>query len=757
MSYRFSEAAIDNKDFELEKSDKIHTCLLNNNRNDIFKAISFLQSNEKFLYIHGFIGTGKRQFVNYVCEYLAKDVIKLEYYCKESTVCDDILLYFMNSIDKYSNTKTLNFNAKITTVSTKFMNFISTIKKPVLIVLHTFDNILDDNKTNIQEMLVKCLKESNTKIIITTKALIPNILKDIDEDCNVFLKGFSKQIFDDFLKINGIEASEKQKEVFFELTRGYYFYTALSVKIIQALNISLPEFIQKIKNASSNLDTYLGEFYISLIPPSIRNFFWFLHSLRHGISLNALAVLDIYDEFSIQYLKSNMIIFQDDENIYLQDYFAQNVELIIPDNVEIKLHKYIIGIYEEQLKENLANRAILISRQALRAEIDYHSRCIQAIESDNTDGKILTKKNISTNTNLSKDRESDIRQNPSDLSLSKLVDEAKSLAAEDNFKDAIDKFKAILNLENIDSTTLLDIRINLARIYSSTRNFQNAIHYYELAEAYYKSHKELINLNYLYYEMTDLYYKMYKHQRAIETIKKVIYSIDTPQSLMVSACTLLGNIYSDQNNPAEAFSYYQKALDSLDSNVDDSTLAELYFKFALANDDKNDIRNAFEYYNKCISITKNNKYLALAYSNLGSCYYDQGNDEDALNCLLKAYELEKSHNNYDGIYYTALHIAQIYNNRHSELAYSYLKDAKQSAEFLNEAFYITEAHIALGDYYYNISDKSEEALIEYCSAKQVARNSQEEIDLKNIEKRINDMKLRMNKKTYSEIIKKYGE
>ena len=52
-------------------------------------------------------------------------------------------------------------------------------------------------------------------------------------------------------------------------------------------------------------------------------------------------------------------------------------------------------------------------------------------------------------------------------------------------------------------------------------------------------------------------YKTYKNDRAIETIKKVIYSVDTPQSLMVSACTLLGNIYSDINNPQEAFSYYQ--------------------------------------------------------------------------------------------------------------------------------------------------------------------------------------------------------
>ena len=57
---------------------------------------------------------------------------------------------------------------------------------------------------------------------------------------------------------------------------------------------------------------------------------------------------------------------------------------------------------------------------------------------------------------------------------------------------------------------------------------------------------------------------MYKSERAIETIKKVIYSVDTPQSLMVSACTLLGNIYTAQKNTDDAYLYYQKALASMD-------------------------------------------------------------------------------------------------------------------------------------------------------------------------------------------------
>ena len=117
--------------------------------------------------------------------------------------------------------------------------------------------------------------------------------------------------------------------------------------------------------------------------------------------------------------------------------------------------------------------------------------------------------------------------------------------------------------KELDLTTLVEVRSNLAKLYKQIGEYSKAAHYYELLETYYEQHKEFINLNYLYYDMTDLYFKMYKNERAIETIKKVIYSVDSPQSLMVASCTLLGNIYSDMNEPQEAFSYYQKALQSL--------------------------------------------------------------------------------------------------------------------------------------------------------------------------------------------------
>ena len=747
MSYNFLETSFDlNNVTELPISDKIHPLLLKNNDSEIKKAIEFLNSKEQFLYIHGFLGTGKRQFINYVTSFLQKDVLKLEYYCKESTVCDDILLSFIDTTEKTAQSKAVNLNAKITTLAVKFQAQLASLKKPVIIILHSYDDISDENKSLVVDCFSNVLKNDNIKLIVSTRAMIPAVLGETKFDRKIFLKAFSKDIFREFLSENQLTCTDTTFEDFYKYTRGYYYYTALAVKIIQAMKISLNEFLEKFALSGMSFDSYLGMTYINLIPNTIRNFFWFLRTIRHGITTNALAIFELYDEFSVEYLKSNLMIFMVNETIYVQDYFQQNIDISIPTKTEIKLHKYIISIYEKQLKEPLQTREILISRQALRSEIEFHNECIKNLEQGLK----------STPTPEDKQNEATVNKEkpvlPQDVN-SKL-EEARKLAEENKKTEAIEKYLDILDDEKLDIQTLNEVRLKLANLYKEIEAYSKAQYYLERVETYYKKNNEVINLSYLYYELTKIYFLMYKSERAIETIKKVIYSVDTPQSLMVSACTLLGNIYTAQKNTDDAYLYYQKALASMDENTPDKTLAELYFKYALASDDRGDEKTAFEYYTKCAVLSNDNPYKSLAYSNMGACYFDNGNLCDARDCLKKAYEIEKNNNDYDGIYYNASQLAEVLVKMHDENALEYLKEAKQAAEFLNEDFYIMKADVALGDFYYNIPAQHKNALKEYFKARKIAELIGE--DVQEINSRINDMKLRMKNNEFSEIENKYG-
>lgn len=751
MDYNFLRKTVDINNLILPNSDKINPILIKNHNKEIKKGLEFFSSEIKLLNVHGFLGTGKRQFINYISDFLEDDVIKLEYYCKEATVCDDIILNFLEDLEKIFPSKTTTLNAKITTLNIKFLQQISTIKKPVIIILHSFDDIVEENLSLIKNFLIKTLKETNIKLIISTRALSPTVLDDSITEKKIFLKALNKDIFKEFLISNKIEATDTTYEDFYKYTRGYYYYVALSIKIIQAMKISLTEFLQKFNQSEINFDAYLGLTYINMIPVAIRNLFWFLRTIRHGLSLNALAVFEIYDEFSLEYLKTNLMIFYADDTVFVQDYFLQNIDLSIPKKTEIKLHKYIIRIYEEQLKYNLQDRVLKISRQAMRAEIEYHKSSIQKLSNNTNEDK---------NNDLP-EKEENLTTTPTETTkiekdISEQIEQALTLASNNKNTEALDILNNLLEKDNINLQTLIEIRLNLAKIYKKIEDYKNAQHYYELVKIYYESHKEVINLNYLFYEITDLYYKTYKNDRAIETIKKVIYSVDTPRSLLIDSCILLGNIYLDTNNLNQALDYYKKALSSLD-NDQKNVMPELYFKIALINDELEFDNEAFEFYNKCISITKNNSYIALAYSNLGSCYFDNYNNDDAIFCFKKAYSLEKSSNNYEGIYHNAMYIAKILVQENPSKALKYLLEAKKYAEFINEDFYLLESSLALGDFYYSDKKINKEALIEYFNAYKLSLGLYEESEIEKIKRRIEDMRLRMNEKEFNEIENTYGK
>ena len=750
MEYKYLDSLYNKDDIVLPASDRIDRFLLKNHNSDVMKAVDFLKSDGRLLYIHGFLGTGKRQFINYISEFLSKDVILLEYYCKPSTVCDDILLSFIDVIEKNSLSKAISHTAKVTTLAVKFQQYISSIKKPFVIILHSYDDIAKDNMEFVSDCVSNIIKENdNVKLIFSTRAMLQNVFGELKVDRKIFLKAFTKELFRDFLTFHKITGTDEAFDEFYKYSRGYYYYTILSIKIMLAMKLSLNDFLSKFKLSGMNFDSYLGATYINLIPTTIKNFFWFIRTIRHGISINALAVLGLYDDFSIGYLKNNLMIFQSGDLIFVQDYFQQDIDISIPTKTDIKLHKYIINLYEKELKESLQSRTILLSRQALRAEIEYHKQAVFELENP-----AAAEKHAQENAKPSPAATELLTE--AEKGMAYKIRKCKKLADSKKYTEAIEEYLKIIEEEKPDENTLAEIRVELGKLYRLTGDFEKARHYYEVAEKYYKNNDEFINLNYLHYDMTGLYFDMYKTDRAIETIKKVIYSVDTPQSLMVDACTLLGNIYSETKNYDEASKYYQKALESIDENSQEKSISELYFKYALMCDENGNSDLAFEYYNKCISFNDNNQYKPLAYSNMGSCYYENGNLSDAEDCFLKSYNIEKTNNNYEGIYYTASYLAKIYLKTNPSKVLNFLIEAKQSAEFINEDFYILEATVALGDYYYDHADMKKKALTEYFNARKIAGNYGDMVDIAKIEERINDMKQRLESSVFAQLEETYG-
>ena len=325
MNYSFLNSSID----EVSNSDVINPFILKNCANEIKKAVEFLASDNRILHIHGFLGTGKRQIINYISNFTDINVIKLEYYCKVSTVSDDILLSFIDTLQKIYAKNIIN--NRISTLAVKFNQLVEETQRPILIILHSLDDITEKNIQLVINMLESLENQEQVKIIISTRGIAQDILGNkLQIDNRLFIKGFSKDIFKMFVEHSQMDYNEKTLENFYKCTRGYYYYTALVFKIVKAMNITLNEFMEKYTLSGTNFDEYLGMTYVNLIPTAIRNFFWFLRTVRHGLSLNALAAFELYDEFSLEYLKTNLMIFIANEIVYVQDYFHQNIDISIP-------------------------------------------------------------------------------------------------------------------------------------------------------------------------------------------------------------------------------------------------------------------------------------------------------------------------------------------------------------------------------------------------------------------------------------------
>ena len=98
--------------------------------------------------------------------------------------------------------------------------------------------------------------------------------------------------------------------------------------------------------------------------------------MRIPIHVNLLKSLHLYDESRVMFFVQNSILSVDGECLYLKDTFREVLENQIPENVMIKLHSACIDLYNTQLPLKPLERDLMLSRQTMRNEIEYHSMFI---------------------------------------------------------------------------------------------------------------------------------------------------------------------------------------------------------------------------------------------------------------------------------------------------------------------------------------------------------------------------------------------
>lgn len=374
MKYKFENIFLDEKELMSLNSEMIDPILIENNQTQLKEVYEFYKNEHPILYLNGFLGTGKVQLINYSLNFLSQDAVVLKHNCFETTILDDIFLTFFEEFKKLEaqkiivrpNIKSENFNQKI-------HSYFSTIEKPILIVLDSFEALTEENRKEIIDFILHLTTFQKVKTILIGRTFKASQFSERLTIDRVSTSPLDKTLFEKYLKNNKVKYNQKVLEDLYKYTRGYHFFISLTIEIMREKQLPPETFLENFKKSFMNYYEYLEKESIDLVPAIAVRFFWLLCLLRHGVSITLLKQLNLYDEDVISILLKNKILTKDNNQIYVQDYFKEQVDVSIPQNVALKLHQNIIDIYEAQLPLRPLERTILLSRQTMRKEIEYHS------------------------------------------------------------------------------------------------------------------------------------------------------------------------------------------------------------------------------------------------------------------------------------------------------------------------------------------------------------------------------------------------
>lgn len=746
----FLSATANFEDFINMSSAEINGHVQKNNESILKKAFNFFQGDSKVLVISGFAGVGKKQIAEHSLSYLEKNTIILRYYCTASTKTDDILLSFYKTLRQKTSIKDTAELEAIDSISDKIEYFLTKTEFRFVPVFYNFDSIKDENKPDILNYVMALSKKDNIKTVICAKTFDTDLIPAEIKYVKIMVKALSKEFFEKYIREFGIKVTPAMLDQLYRLTRGYFFSACICSKIMINQELSINDFIVLYTNSGEKFDLFLSKFYYKLIVGTTKSAFNLFVKLHHGLNLKVLQTIGSYPENILKMLCDNFYINKKGDLYYPSEFLKDQLESVIGDEIS---HKRLASYYEKQLNLSPDERDLNISRASLQDEIAFYKGI--EIAPPKTEAKLKESEQKEEETKA-EEKEEKPQINYDEISTQDLFNMASEGFVKYEYLQTVELLTVILSRKDtIQGTELLYSTYKLlAETFKKLAKWDYAIFYYELLERHYQNVSDFDNMYLIQYEKAVVYYSSYRIVEAIKLLKTLI-SISNNNSIISGANVLLGNIALSTSNKAVALQHYEAGIKHADDTTPKSVRMELFFKYAVLSDENGDINNAVEFYQKCIEINDTtSKYKALAYSNLADLFNENNLYKEAKECYQNAYEADKINGNEYGMYYSLSKIIPLTDKKEKDLLVKMSLEAKEHALKTDDYNALLLSIITLGDVYYDYPEP-EKALTEYLSLYREGVEVIEEPNFSMIKSRIEDIRARIGKEKFEELVPDY--
>lgn len=348
-------------------------------RENLDKLLSFYRSkSESICFLDGESCSFKTDIFNYSLNYLNEDVLVFRFNCFEGSSLDDIFLSFFEDMKKYSQSKKVTFT-KLDTMSfsQKINAYLNYIQLPCLIVFDSFDNILAKANPVEKEEVIAYIKHLNSlskfKILLIGNSF-NSFVSDIKSHNNtIVFKPFDFNQVKQYFLGNKQNFSDEDIVRFHKITNGNVLQLLLTVNIITTLKVSLSDLLSEFDVKKITYLDFLIQKLMTFVPDTSKKKLCNIALFNLGINTKYLVDNNLFSKDEIVYMLEKGLLKEEVGFVFVKNYLKKFLLNNLTNTEKSKIHQVWKDFYSSQLPLPPNNRTILISRNTMRSQIDYHN------------------------------------------------------------------------------------------------------------------------------------------------------------------------------------------------------------------------------------------------------------------------------------------------------------------------------------------------------------------------------------------------